>query len=105
MLGEDVGVTLRPHTCCSSQLQRGLCVVLHPFLQGALHVGFGIQQQLQQSGGDMETHNGRGRETETEGERGESQLVNVRCVGWYGQISCLDLWLLDVTIKTLLDII
>lgn len=34
-------------TCSGRQLQRSLRVVLHPVLQGALHVGFGIQQQLQ----------------------------------------------------------
>ncbi|TNN68010.1 hypothetical protein EYF80_021802 [Liparis tanakae] len=34
----------------SSQLQRGLRVVLHPVLQGPLHVGFGVQQQLQGAG-------------------------------------------------------
>lgn len=34
-------------TCSSSQLKWRLCVVLHPVLQGTLHVGFGIQQQLQ----------------------------------------------------------
>lgn len=34
-------------TCGSRQLQRRLCVVLHPVLERALHVGFGIQQQLQ----------------------------------------------------------
>lgn len=34
-------------TCSGGQLQRSLRVVLHPVLQGALHVGFGIQQQLQ----------------------------------------------------------
>lgn len=33
-------------TCSGRQLQRRLRVVLHPVLQGALHVGFGIQQQL-----------------------------------------------------------
>lgn len=38
------GVTVFLCTCSSSQLQRGLCVVLHPFLQGPLYVGFGIQQ-------------------------------------------------------------
>ena len=49
------------YTCSSSQLQRGLCVVLHPVLQGPLHVGFGIQQQLQRLGGDTEEHDGRER--------------------------------------------
>lgn len=34
-------------TCGRSQLQRRLRVVLHPVLERALHVGFGIQQQLQ----------------------------------------------------------
>lgn len=40
------GVMLGLCTCSSRQLQWGLCVVLHPVLQGPLHVGFGIQQQL-----------------------------------------------------------
>lgn len=39
------------HTCGSSQLQRRLRVVLHPILERALHVGFGIQQQLQRRTG------------------------------------------------------
>lgn len=46
-LGRKMGVLLCLSTCSSSQLQRSLRVVLHPILQGAFHVGFGIQQQLQ----------------------------------------------------------
>lgn len=42
-----MGVLLCLSTCSSSQLQRCLRVVLHPILQGAFHIGFGIQQQLQ----------------------------------------------------------
>lgn len=69
-----MGVSLGLCTCGGSQLQRGLCVVLHPVLQGPLHVGFGIQQQLQRSGGDVEGHDGRERE---EGEeRRKSQFAN-----------------------------
>lgn len=44
------GVTLSVCTCSSSQLQWGLCVVLHPVLQRRLHIGFGIKQQLRRSG-------------------------------------------------------
>lgn len=45
-------------TCGSGQLQRRLRVVLHPVLERPLHVGFGIQQQLQLQTGVM---GGRGR--------------------------------------------
>lgn len=48
MLQESwMGLLLCLCTCSSRQLQRGLGVVLHPVLQGSLHVGFGVQQQLQ----------------------------------------------------------
>lgn len=60
-----MGVKLCLCTCSSSQLQWGFCVVLHPILQGTLHIGFGIQQQLQRwSGGDTEGHDGRERQRE-----------------------------------------
>lgn len=53
------GVTLSVCTCSSSQLQWGLCVVLHPVLQRRLHIGFGIKQQLRRSGRGTEGHDGR----------------------------------------------
>lgn len=53
-----MGAVLRRCTCSSGQLQRGLCVVFHPVLQGPLHVGSGIQQQLWRSGGDRGKHEG-----------------------------------------------
>lgn len=49
----NLKVRRNPHLCClyaitcsSGQLKRGLCVVLRPILQGALHIRSIIQQQL-----------------------------------------------------------
>lgn len=49
----NLKVRRNPHLCClyaitcsSGQLKRGLCVVLCPILQGALHIRSIIQQQL-----------------------------------------------------------
>ncbi len=69
-----MGVMLWLCTCGGSQLQRGLCVVLHSVLQGPLHIGFGIQQQLQRwSGSDMMGK--REVEKKKEGGQGERERV------------------------------
>lgn len=62
-------------TCSGCQLQRGLRVVLHPVLQGALYVGFGIEQQLCKLGEDINQWRKRRELAQTEGS-GEEEMVN-----------------------------
>lgn len=66
-------------TCSGGQLKWGLCVVLRPILQGALHIRSIIQQQLWQRWEAEEVEGrgegGRGKQTKKKGgEQGEKKI-------------------------------
>lgn len=64
-------------TCSGGQLKWGLCVVLRPILQGALHIRSIIQQQLWQRWEAEEVEGrgegGRGKQTKKRGESREKE--------------------------------